>query len=75
MSNEDLLDVYPAARVALIEARQALGLKQYEAAAKLNISWRYYRMVELGEATPYPRLAERITKLTGYEWEEERCHT
>lgn len=75
MKYDELLDVHPAARVALIEAREALGLKQYEAAAKLDISWRYYSMVELGEATPYPRLAERITKLTGYEWEEEICDT
>lgn len=28
-------------------------------------------MIELGEVTPEPRLAAKITKLTGYEWEEE----
>lgn len=71
MNNDELMDVYPNARIALIEARKSRGLKQYEAAAILNVAWPYYSMIELGEVTPEPRLAAKITKLTGYEWEEE----
>lgn len=72
MNNDELLDVYPAARVALIEARKALGLKQYEAAAKLDVSWPYYSKIELGMATPEPHLADKIEKLTGVNVLEEQ---
>ena len=66
----EILARHPAARVGLIEARMQRGLKQYEAAALRNVSWPYYSLIEIGEVTPYPELAARITKLTGYEWEE-----
>ena len=70
MSNEQLIARYPNVRNKLIDARRARGLPQYKAALLLNISWPYYSLIELGEVTPYPELAARITKLTGYEWEE-----
>lgn len=65
MTNVDLLSVYPAARLALIEARRARGIRQYEVAAMLNVSWPYYSMIELGEVTPEPRVAEKIEKMLG----------
>lgn len=68
--NEDLRERYPNVRNDLIAARRARGITQYEAAMRLNVSWPYYSMIELGEVTPEPRLAAKITKLTGYEWEE-----
>lgn len=68
--NEDLRERYPDVRNDLIAARRARGITQYEAAMRLNVSWPYYSMIELGEVTPEPRLAAKITKLTGYEWEE-----
>lgn len=71
MTNEDLLSRYPNVRNGLIAARRARGMAQYDAARRLGISWPYYSMIELGEVTPEPRLAAKITKLTGYEWEEE----
>lgn len=69
MTNEELLDVYPNVRNGLIAARRAREITQYEAARRLDVAWRYYSLVELGEATPEPRLAAKITKLTGYDWE------
>lgn len=68
--NEDLRERYPNVRNDLIAARRARGITQYEAAMRLDVSWPYYSMIELGEVTPEPRLAAKITKLTGYEWEE-----
>ena len=68
--NEDLRERYPNVRNDHIAARRARGITQYEAAMRLNVSWPYYSMIELGEVTPEPRLAVKITKLTGYEWEE-----
>lgn len=70
MTNDELLDVYPLARITLIEARRARGITQRSAAMKLDVSWPYYRRIELGEVTPEPWLAEKITKLFEYEWEE-----
>lgn len=63
MTNDELLDVYPDARIALIDARCARRIKQYEAAAMLNVSWPYYRKIELGEVTPKPRIAGKIARI------------
>lgn len=68
--NEDLRERYPNVRNDLIAARRARGVTQREAAMRLDVSWPYYSMIELGEVTQEPRLAVKITKLTGYELEE-----
>ncbi len=71
MTNEELRGLYPNVRNNLIAARRSRGVTQRDAAIKLDVSWPYYSMIELGETTPYPKLAEKITKMFGYEWEEE----
>lgn len=65
MTTDELLAVYPAARLALIEARRARGITQKAASSMLNVSWPYYRRIELGEVTPEPRIAGKIARLFG----------
>ena len=65
---QELADIqarHPEARIDLIRARKERGVKQYEAAAILNVAWPYYSMIELGEILPYAELAARIERLLG----------
>lgn len=62
---ELILALYPEARVNLIRAREEMGMHPRAAAEKLNVSYPYYRGIEIGKNTPERELADRIGRLFG----------
>ena len=65
MDIDRILAKYPAARVRLIRAREAWDMHPREAAEQLNISYPYYRGIELGVVEPEDELAQRLAALLG----------
>ena len=60
-----ILALYPGARANLIRARQAAGLHPRIVAERLNISYPYYRTIELGKAEPDADVVRRLAVLLG----------
>lgn len=63
--NDLIMAMYPEARVNLIRAREESGLHPRVVAEMLNVSYPYYRGIEIGKNEPERELAERIGRLFG----------
>lgn len=57
---------YPNKRLWLINARRNRGFLPWQMARMTNISERYYRLVELGEATPPEPTAKMIARVLAH---------
>ena len=60
-----ILALYPEARANLIRAREESGMHPRVVAEQLNVSYPYYRGIEIGKNMPERELAERIGRLFG----------
>lgn len=60
-----ILALYPGARANMIRAREAAGLHPRIVAERLNVSYPYYRAIELGKAEPDEDVVRRLAMMLG----------
>lgn len=60
-----ILAIHPEARANLIRAREGAGLHPRIVADRLNVSYPYYRAIELGRAEPDEDIVRRLAAMLG----------